>query len=295
MVAYLLGCNSTNMSNNKTEPKIHTHASGEAGIFANAYLVETQNGVVAVDATLTVSESKSFKNLIDSINKPLLAILLTHAHPDHVAGITNLVRTSTDNPIIAVESVEKLMQATEEIKRAQWGPVYKDEWIGKWTFPNRRIIDNDIVTFDGVTYRVHDIGPGGDSDANSIWVIEGDPQYAFVGDLVFEGTHSYIADNHVANWLKNLEKAGKLLTGVAAIYPGHGKSGSLEMLNSQKKYLIAYSDAVKEFSGGEPFLTESAKKELTAKMERYLENGRLTFLIAHSADAVATELAKKGN
>jgi len=75
-------------------PLIHTFTSGEQGIFANAYIIETQNGLVAVDATLTVSESKSLKNRIDSINKPLLAILLTHAHPDHVAGVTNLVRGS---------------------------------------------------------------------------------------------------------------------------------------------------------------------------------------------------------
>jgi hypothetical protein len=63
------------MSENEKEliHKIHTHTSGEQGIFANAYIIETKNGLVAVDATLTVSESKSLKKLIDSINKPLLA------------------------------------------------------------------------------------------------------------------------------------------------------------------------------------------------------------------------------
>ena len=39
--------------------QVHTHASGEHGIYVNAYLVETANGVVAVDAALTVSESIS--------------------------------------------------------------------------------------------------------------------------------------------------------------------------------------------------------------------------------------------
>jgi len=277
-------------------PKIHTYTSGEQGIFANAYIIETQNGLVAVDATLTVSESRSLKKRIDSINKPLLAILLTHAHPDHVAGVTNLVGPSYSNitPIIALESVEKLMRITEEPKRIQWSPVYKDEWIGKWTFPNKFVKDRETITFDGLTYRVHDIGPGGDSDANSVWVVENEPKVAFTGDLVFEGTHSYIADNHLEAWLNNLEKVRRLLADVSKIYPGHGVAGSLEMFDSQKKYLSAYSDAVKELSGGKPTLTDDAKNELTSRMERFLPNAHLTFLITHSANAVAAELASTG-
>jgi len=277
----------------KIVPKIHTFTSGEQGIFANAYIIETENGSVAVDATLTASESKSLKNRIDSVDKPLLAILLTHAHPDHVAGVTNLVESSSsDNiPIVALESVEKLMRITEEPKRIQWGPVYKDEWIQRWTFPNKLVKDRETITFDGVTYRVHDIGAGGDSDANSIWVVENEPKVAFTGDLVFEGTHSYIADNHLAAWLNNLDQVRQLLADIFKIYPGHGNAGSLEMFDSQKKYLLTYSDAVKELSGGKPTITEEAKKELTSRMEKFLPNAHLTFLIAHSANAVATELS----
>src|SRR4051812_38408492 len=70
---------------------IHTHACGEGGIFVNAYLVETRNGIVAIDSTLTETESKSFRKEVEHLAKPLLAVLVTHPHPDHVAGITNLI------------------------------------------------------------------------------------------------------------------------------------------------------------------------------------------------------------
>ena len=281
-------------------PRIYTHMSGEKGIFVNGYLVETANGVVVIDSALTVSESKALKEELDSINKPLLAVLLTHPHPDHVAGVTYIVTSNTSSsstpthiPIISLESVEGIMNATEETKRIQWTPIFKEEWISKWTYPNQNIKDEEAVTFDGLTYRVHDLGPGGDSDANSIWILENEPNVAFVGDLVFNGHHPYIADDHIFDWLKNLERARDLLANVTTIYPGHGESGSIELIDSQERYLLTYIDAVRELSGGNSTLTEEAKGELTQRMEKILPGGGLSFLIAQSADSVAAELARE--
>ena len=223
-----------------------------------------------------------------------MQVLLTHPHPDHVAGVTNLV-TSKEVPIIAVESVEKIMNVTEEAKRIQWTPVFKEQWISKWTYPNQNVKDRDNVTFDGLTYRVYDLGPGGDSDANSIWILENEPRVAFVGDLIFNGVHSYIADDHMTDWLNNIEKVRGLISNVSTIYTGHGQPGSADLLDAQKKYLLAYSEAVRELSNGQPTLTEDAKKELTAKMEQFLPGAGLSFLIANSADPVAAELAKRPN
>jgi glyoxylase-like metal-dependent hydrolase (beta-lactamase superfamily II) len=282
-------------------PKIHTHMSGEKGIFVNAYLVETTNGVVVIDSALTVSESKALKAELDSINKPLLAVLLTHPHPDHVAGVTYLVSPKTSSsstttptliPIISLESVEKIMNATEAAKRNQWGPIFKEEWISKWTYPTENVKDEEAVTFDGLTYRVHDLGPGGDSDANSIWFLENEPNVAFVGDLVFNGHHPYIADDHIFDWLKNLEGARDLLANITTIYPGHGESGSIAFIDSQERYLLTYIDVVRELSGGNSTLTEEAKAELTQRMEEFLPGGGLSFLIAQSADSVSAELVR---
>ncbi len=280
-------------------PKIHSHMSGEKGIFANAYLIETANGVVVIDSALTVSESNSLKAQLDSFNKPLLAVLLTHPHPDHVAGVTYLLTsktsssasTSTHIPIISLESVERIMNSTEKAKRIQWTPIFKEEWINKWTYPNLNVKDMETVTFDGLTYRVHDFGPGGDSDANSVWILENEPKVAFVGDLVFNGHHPYIADDHIFDWLKNLERARELLANFTTIYPGHGESGSIELIDSQERYLLTYIDAVRELSGGNSTLTEVSKAKLTQKMEEFLPGGGLSFLIAQSADSVAGELA----
>jgi glyoxylase-like metal-dependent hydrolase (beta-lactamase superfamily II) len=274
------------------QTEIHIHASGELGIFSNAYLVETDLGVVVIDATLTVSESRALRAQVQALHKPLLAVLLTHAHPDHVAGLTELVGSS-DVPIIALVSIAQLMQATEEPKRQQWGPVYKDEWVPRWTYPTQLVKDREALVFDGITYRAYDFGPGGDCDANSIWVMETDPRVAFVGDLVFNGMHSYMADDALLAWFVNLERAKILLADVPLIYPGHGQPGPLSLLDAQRAYLLAYCVAIQELAEGKPTLTEAAKQELTARMERFLPGAPLTFLIALSADAVAAELARR--
>jgi glyoxylase-like metal-dependent hydrolase (beta-lactamase superfamily II) len=212
---------------------VHRHASGEQGIFANAYLIETANGVVAVDGTLTVTESRAFRQRANALRKPLLGVLITHPHPDHVAGIANLV-SSPDVPIVTLPSVEKLMRAIEVPKRAQWEPIFRDEWIPRWTYPNQLISDRESVTFDGISCRVTDMGAGGDCDANAMWSVETSPRIAFVGDLVFNGPHSYLADGKILAWLANLERGDVLLADVPRLYPGHGQPGSSELLARQR-------------------------------------------------------------
>jgi glyoxylase-like metal-dependent hydrolase (beta-lactamase superfamily II) len=273
---------------------IHTHACGEGGIFVNAYLVETANGVVAVDSTLSETESKTFRRELEALRKPLLAVLVTHPHPDHVAGITNLVGTETPK-IISTEPVLDLMRKLEEPKRKQWTPVYGAEWVQRWTYPNTLVKTGEQLSFDGVTYSVLDIGPGGDSEANSVWFIEAPKRTAFLGDLTFDGTHSYVADGHLMAWLANLSWLERLCTGMEIVFPGHGGAAApTELIRAQQQYLLTLAGHVKELAKGKGVLTDSEKKELERRMTEYQPNSTLTFLISMNADPIARELDGKG-
>jgi glyoxylase-like metal-dependent hydrolase (beta-lactamase superfamily II) len=268
---------------------IHTYTSGELGLYVNAYLVETDNGVVVIDGTLTLSDSKALRARIDALAKPVLAVLLTHAHPDHVAGVTTIVDAPDATPIVALESVSRLMRATEQAKHAQWAPLFGDEWITHWTYPNHLVAGGASVTFDGVTYQVRDFGPGGDSDANAVWLIEGQ-EVAFVGDLVFNSTHCYLADGQILRWLANLERLRKVLSESTTLYPGHGPAGSRELIDQQRDYLLAYTTALTEMLDGAATFDLAAPEALVAEMERYRPGAPLNFMIGLSASAVAAEL-----
>jgi glyoxylase-like metal-dependent hydrolase (beta-lactamase superfamily II) len=270
---------------------VHTHACGEGGIFVNAYLIETDSGVVAVDSTLTESESKTFRKELETLGKPLLAVLITHPHPDHVAGITNLV--GNDSPkILATQSVLDLMHKLEEPKRKQWGTIFGAEWVARWTYPNAIVTSGEKFTFDGVTYSVLDLGPGGDSKANSVWFIESPIRTVFLGDLIFNGTHSYVADGFLLAWLANLSRLKRLCEGMQIVFPGHGlASAPSALINAQRSYLLTLASYVKELANGRSELTDDEKKELERRMIEYLPNGGLTFLIAMNADPIARELS----
>jgi glyoxylase-like metal-dependent hydrolase (beta-lactamase superfamily II) len=270
---------------------VHRHASGEGGIFVNAYLVETPRGVVAVDSTLSESESRAFRRELEALSKPLLAVLITHPHPDHVAGITNLVAGETP-PILATQAVIDVMRKIEEPKRKQWGPVYGAEWVQRWTYPNTVVKNGEQVTFDGVTYSVLDIGAGGDSESNSVWFITAPQKTAFLGDLTFNGTHAYVADGHLLAWLANLSRLERLCQGMAVAFPGHGAAiAPTPLLTAQRDYLLTLAGHVKELAQGRPTLTDSEKSELEKRMTAYLPDGGLGFLIAMNADPIARELS----
>jgi len=269
---------------------VHAHASGEGGIFVNAFLVETKEGVVAVDSTLTESESRAFRGQAKALRKPLLAVLVTHPHPDHVAGLTNLVG-SDRTPIVATRPVVELMRSLEEPKRKQWTPVYGSEWVQRWTYPNLVVASGERLTFDGVRYSVLDLGAGGDSAANSAWFIESPRRTAFLGDMVFAGTHSYVADGHVLAWLANLERLERLCREMELVFPGHGAPDApARLIGRQREYLLRFVSEVKELSAGAPRLSEDTKRELEARMTSFAPGAGLTFLISLSADAVAREL-----
>jgi glyoxylase-like metal-dependent hydrolase (beta-lactamase superfamily II) len=89
--------------------RIHRHTAGPQGAFVNAYLVETGEGIVAVDGTLTVSDGRALRAQLEALAKPLLAVIVTHAHPDHYGGIVEVV-ADDDTPVIATDGVNAVIR-----------------------------------------------------------------------------------------------------------------------------------------------------------------------------------------
>lgn len=270
-------------------PVVHVHSAGAEGIFANAYLVETEQSVVAVDALLTVPDAMALRARVDELGKPLRAVLLTHGHPDHYNGVRVLVGDD-EVPVYSTPGVSRVIERDDAAKEAQWRPMFGDAWPAERRFPDRLVADGEAVEIDGVRFVVRDVGPA-ESDHDSFWLLEGESRAAFVGDLVFNEVHAYLADGNTGPWLDVLDRMEAELAGVEVLYPGHGDSGGLELIDAQRSYLRHYRTRVAELAAGRPSLTEEATAQLVEEMKSFWPTDRLEFLIGLGADPVAAELA----
>jgi glyoxylase-like metal-dependent hydrolase (beta-lactamase superfamily II) len=270
-------------------PIVHTYRSGELGLFVNSYLVEGADGVVAIDAPLLLSDGRAFRARLEALRKPLLGALVTHPHPDHYNTIGELL-AGDDVPVIAHLDVDREIREKDAAKRAQWGPVFGDEWPASATFPDRTVADEENVELGDVRLTAWDFGAC-ESESQTVWLL-GDGDIAFVGDLAFHGTHAYLADGHTNEWLEALDRAQESLVGVQTLYVGHGPPTGPAVLAEQRRYLLMVREAIARAAAGRAELSEDETDRVVRLMERYLPAAPLSWLVGAGASAVAAELAQ---
>jgi glyoxylase-like metal-dependent hydrolase (beta-lactamase superfamily II) len=267
------------------DPVVHRFPVEQEGAFVNAYLVETAAGVVAVDALLTVSDSKAMRAALERLGKPLHAVLLTHSHPDHYAGLAQLL-AGDEVPVIAPQGVIDTIVRDDPVKDAIIGPMFGDEWPKTRVFPNTPIADGESVTFDGVRFTVIDLGPS-ESPHDSPWILAGDVETVFLGDQIYDHRHCYLADGFHREWLANIERLRERFADDTVFYIGHGGPVGPQMWDWQRGYIETFLAAVGEADWSEP---EAAKAAVVARMKEYEPSEELQFLMELSIEPVAEQL-----
>jgi glyoxylase-like metal-dependent hydrolase (beta-lactamase superfamily II) len=267
------------------DPTVHRFPSEEDGAFVNAYLVETESGVVAVDGLLTVSAANEMRTALDRLRKPLQAVLVTHSHPDHYAGLGQIV-AGHDVPIVAPQGVIDTITADDAIKDQIIRPVFGDEFPAKRIFPNTPIRDGESLTFDGVKFTVIDLGPS-ESPHDSPWVLGDDEKVVFLGDQIYDHKHCFLADGYYAEWLANIQELRGRFPEDAVFYIGHGGPVGREMWDWQRGYIELFLDAVSNADWSEP---EQAEATVVVQMKEYEPSEELQFLMELSIEPVAAKL-----
>jgi len=273
-------------------PTIHTYRSGESALFVNSYLVESDEAVVSIDAPMFVSDAKAYRARLDALHKPLAGVLVTHPHPDHYNGLTELV-AGLEVPILALPGVDREIRDRDAAKREQWGPLFGEEWPKRSTFPTDTAREGEVVELAGLRFTPIDAGAG-ESVSETIWRLEDDGGVAFVGDLVYNGTHSYIADGLTGDWIESLDRCAGLLDPAATLYIGHGGPVGVDALQTQKAYLLMLREVVRRLAGGDDRLDDDAADELVRVMGDFTGGVPLDWLLVRGRDGVAAELAREG-
>ena len=260
------------------------HATG-GGTPVNAYIIEGTSGSVVIDATLTVSDGRRLRARVDELGKPLLGVIITHAHPDHYGGLVELVR-GLEVPVFATAGVEEVIRRDDPVKEQILRPMFGDEWAPARAFPNQAVADDELVSLDGIQLRVTDLGPS-ESPHDSIWTLEDSDRQVFSADLAYDRHHCYLADGFYEQWLANIARAREELPVGVTLHPGHGEPCGAEALDWQQRYIETFLHAVGSSDWINP---DQAHAAVIARMLEYLPTSALQFLMELSIDPIADRL-----
>jgi glyoxylase-like metal-dependent hydrolase (beta-lactamase superfamily II) len=274
--------------NAKREITVHRF---EAGLFpVNAYLVETSTSVVVVDATLGVSDAKALRSRVDALQKPLAAVIVTHAHPDHYGGVSPLLGDA-DVPVYAVAGVNDVIRRDDAAKEQILRPMFGDEWPATRRFPTRIVQGGERVAIADAVFAVTDLGPG-ESPHDSLWRLESDgAPRVFVGDLVYSQMHAYLGDGFCDRWLANLERSTRELPPDAMLLMGHGQPAAAHaILDRQAHYIRHFLNALQTAVEHDGLQGAALEDAIAAQMKAFLPTDDLLFLMRLSVEPMRVRL-----
>lgn len=259
---------------------------GGTSMNVNSFLVESDDSLIVVDGMLTLQDARAVRRHIDERKKPLRGLIVTHAHPDHYAGAAEILRGQPDVPILATEPVARAIERDDAEKDRIIAPMMGDDWPRERRFPDR--IVSDRVELGDLVFSVRELGPG-ESPADSLWSLN--ERTLFVGDLVYNGMHAYLADGFYREWLATLDKLEQELDEAATLYVGHGEPTGKAAIAAQKEYISRFVDAVRRHRSSDP---ETRREAVLGEMRAYLPTEDLLFLMDLSIAPVAQRMNATG-
>lgn len=245
----------------------------------NSYLIEGPDGVVVVDAQLTVDDAAMVREAVHRGGRSLAGVLITHPHPDHYAGLAAITE-GLDVPVVSTAAVDQVIRRDDALKNEIVGPMMGDRWPTVRPFPTRIVQHGESVELGGLTFTVRDLGAG-ESHADAVWAL--DDATLFTGDVVYNDMHAYLADAHYGSWIEQLDELHETLPDDAVLHVGHGAPGGKELLTTQRRYVEAFVDAVRATTDHDE---ESRAKEVTTVMQGLVSNDKLLFLMQLSIEPV---------
>lgn len=199
--------------------KIHTIINTVAG--ENTYLLESDHGVLVIDPG---SDWPKIETTLQEIQKPVLAILLTHTHYDHIMSVEAVRQHFNQPPLYVSEKEAPWLQSPEDNLS---GLPRHDDMANiivapaECTFELRKLYAIGNFSFTVVPTPGHSWG--------SVSFIFSSEETIFSGDALFKETigRTDLPTGNFDELISGIRQELFTQPNHFAVYPGHGQSTTI--------------------------------------------------------------------
>lgn len=205
----------------------------------NLTVVGGERGVVVVD---THDSAAAGRALLEDVRRlgvgEVLAVVVTHAHHDHVLGTASFREAHPDLPVHAHEDAV--------VELAAWSAASPGE-AADLVLPDRTFSSAAVVDLgDRALELVH---PGRAHTSGDLVVRVPDADVVLAGDLVEEaGPPAYGPDSFPLEWPLALDVVLQLVTPATVVVPGHGAPVDRDFVMEQRADIGVVAETVRDLA-----------------------------------------------
>lgn len=245
--------------------RVHTYTAASRSYDANAFWLESESGLVLIDALLLRSDARLLAAAMKATGKPLAGILLTHPHLDHFGGVRTIVDAFGGAPVYATRATaEGIKPAHDKAMSEGWPQTYGADYDPVPYVPDRIVASGATLELAGMRFEVRDYGP---MEASNNSVIHNlDLNILFTGDATVSHAGVYVGEGRSRQVLVALNRLGRDFAAVRRVYSGHYAPAAIAPLVAQNIEDVRYYRSVVESQAIDPgSVTEKGELTETAR------------------------------
>jgi glyoxylase-like metal-dependent hydrolase (beta-lactamase superfamily II) len=183
--------------------RVHTYVSPRDGWLVTTPIIEGPERLAIFDGQLLNAYAEEVAVYAHSLRKPVERIIVSHAHPDHWAGLEVLSREFADAPISALPTVSTQIRAGGESMLARLRGLFGDAVTTRVTVPKGNIeLGAHIIA--GARCEIRELTDV-ESDTQ-VLILLPDQKVMMAFDTIYSATdHVPTLAGHFEHWLSVLE------------------------------------------------------------------------------------------
>jgi glyoxylase-like metal-dependent hydrolase (beta-lactamase superfamily II) len=193
-------------------------ATGTVDIQVNSHLVLGPTEALLVDSQFLVADAQAVADMITKSGRRLTTVLVTHAHPDHYAGLAVIQAAFPSAAIVTTPGVLEDYQANAPGTLTYLQSVFGSLVASKLVTPAP--LTTGSITLDGTALQIVEMPNAGESAHAAALALPGGVLLS--GDLLYNHVHLQLGECHSQGWRDNLTLVKAM--GFTTFYPGHGQA-----------------------------------------------------------------------